>query len=294
MPDGLRISLNRVQPAVQHPLHWHDTYDLVWLLAGRISIAVDGGDEAELTPGDLVVQRGANHAWRPGPDGAVLGVFVFGARRTGATPAATARRAITGPRPGAAQPFLEASVAELLARRPRRIVTGQRDDGASVIARADEVEPDSRSDGANGVLVHRMWADDAFLDRELPVVGAAVPLSSGSTEATTAEALRTSSRHAKPGGLRVSLLYFLPNEGGRAYPLHWRDTFDFEWLIAGELTLGLDDGSELTLRPGDVVIQQGTSHSWQVGSAGAVVGLVLLGAKRDGVSPPGETRAPSL
>jgi hypothetical protein len=188
---------------------------------------------------------------------------------------------------------LRTPVAELLSRNPRRIVTGQRPDGTSVFARVEEVEPDSRADGNGGgsaVIVHRMWASDQLLPITLPFLGAGAPLASTPTAEQTPDALRTSSPHAGPGGLRISLIKFLPNEGGREFGLHWHDTVDFQWLFAGEITIGLDDGSELTLTPGDAVVQHGTNHSWRTGPEGAVVALVMLGVERDGVAPPATTR----
>ena len=283
-PDGLRASLNQVGPAAKPFLHWHDSYDLVWLLAGRIWLTVDGGEENELAPGDLAVQHGANHSWRTGSDGALLGVFLVGAERTGATPPAAQRLDAGQLDPAPPLPFLQAPLADLLMRDPKLVVTGQREDGTSIFLHVGEAGPDFRSDGANGVLVHRLWANDSFLDRrELPFAGDVSP-----------EHLRTSSRHAAPGGVRASLVKFLPSERGREFAFHWRDTIDFEWLLAGEMTLGLDDGSEVTLRPGDVVVQHGTNHSWRVGRHGAVVALVLLGVERRGVAPRAEDRAPRL
>jgi quercetin dioxygenase-like cupin family protein len=299
--DGLRIHLNQISTRTEPFLHWHDTYDLMWLLAGQLFIALDEGREVELAPGDVVVQHGANHSWRTGPDGALLAVFIFGAERTAAAPPAAdkldtaARKPRAVARSAAPLQLRAAPLAEMLARNPKRVVTGQRQEGTSVFARVEDAEPDFRSDGANGVVVHRMWANDSFVDRrELPFLGDAAPLATRPTGAETPEALRTSSRHAGPGGLRVSLIKFLPNEGGREYGLHWRNTVDVEWLFAGQMTIGLDDGSELPLQAGDVILQHGTNHSWRTGPDGAVVGLVMFGVERVGVAPPAETRAPAL
>jgi mannose-6-phosphate isomerase-like protein (cupin superfamily) len=43
--------------------------------------------------------------------------------------------------------------------------------------------------------------------------------------------------------------------------MHRTESVDYGVVIAGEITLVLDDG-EVTLRPGSVVVQRGTNHAW--------------------------------
>jgi quercetin dioxygenase-like cupin family protein len=304
-----RLSLHRMSPGedggkpYEPYMHWHDTFDLQWLIAGQLTIRLDSGDEVTLEPGDVVVQHGTNHAWRAGPEGAVMGIVMYGAERTGVSPPAEDKLDTTKWQPagesgsdanGSADPdWILTPVGQLLDRTPRRIVTGQREDGTSVFARVEDAEEDARTTAGgrdHGVVVHRIWADDRLFPIPLPFLGAAVPLASEPTAEQSAEALRTSSPHAGPGGLRVSLIKFMPNQGGREFGLHWHDTLDVQWLFAGELTIGLDDGSEVTLRPGDAVIQHGTNHRWRTGPEGAVAALVMLGVERDGVAPPPDTQ----
>ena len=52
-------------------------------------------------------------------------------------------------------------------------------------------------------------------------------------------------------------------------------------MISGEIVLELDDGAEVTLRPGDTVVQNGTRHAWRNRTdKPAVLVVVLVGAKR--------------
>jgi mannose-6-phosphate isomerase-like protein (cupin superfamily) len=44
--------------------HRSDTIDYVQVLSGELTLELDSGEEVELVPGDCVVQRGTNHAWR--------------------------------------------------------------------------------------------------------------------------------------------------------------------------------------------------------------------------------------
>jgi quercetin dioxygenase-like cupin family protein len=94
-----------------------------------------------------------------------------------------------------------------------------------------------------------------------------------------------------PGGaFRVTLVRFLAAGSAPERPFaryHWHDTVDIQILIAGELIQRLDDGSEVTLRPGDVVVQCGGSHAWEVrGEQDAIVAIVAHEARRLGPSPP--------
>jgi hypothetical protein len=183
------------------------------------------------------------------------------------------------------------TVSEFFERTPKRIVTGQRADGTSYFARVEEAGPDFRSDGGSlgATKVHRIWASDR-LPVELPFLGEAAPLGSNPSAEETPEAIRSSSPHPAPGSLRVSMVKMAPRTDGAPPHLHWHDTFDVQWLMAGELWIALDDGSEEHLLPGDAVLQHGTNHSWRTGPEGAVIALFMLGAERVGVAPPTENR----
>jgi hypothetical protein len=311
-PGGFRISLQRMAPGEYAGnatpfMHWHDTVDLTWLLAGELSIRLDCGDEVALQPGDFVVQHGTNHAWISGGEGALLGVLMYGAERAAPHPPAATRldpssrwrprKADTARwkvgRRGPLSP--EPSLCELLAARPRRVITGQIKDGRSVLARVEESDEDARATSlmvGNGAITHRMWASDYFLPVRLPFVGAEAQLLSYPSAQETPDALRTSSPDPAVGGLRVSFVKVLPEPDGRFFGMHWRNTLDVLWLFAGELTIGLDDGSSVRLDPGDAAIHYGTNYSWSTGPSGAIVGLVLLGLEREpgGVSPPRQYR----
>ncbi len=44
-----------------------------------------------MLPGDAVIQHGTNHAWRAGPEGAVIALYMLGAMRVGVSPPAATR-----------------------------------------------------------------------------------------------------------------------------------------------------------------------------------------------------------
>jgi quercetin dioxygenase-like cupin family protein len=62
--------------------------------------------------------------------------------------------------------------------------------------------------------------------------------------------------------------------------MHTTPTIDFEVVLSGEVILELDDGAEVTLRPGDTVVQNGTRHRWRnEGSDPAVLAVFICGAE---------------
>ena len=64
-------------------MHATDTTDFTVILTGRCIIELDDGAEAELGPGDLLVQNGTRHKWRnPYDERTTLAIFMIGAHRT--------------------------------------------------------------------------------------------------------------------------------------------------------------------------------------------------------------------
>lgn len=65
-------------------MHTTDTIDLEVILRGEVILELDDGAERLLRAGDTVVQNGTRHRWRnPGPEPALMAVFMLGARRAG-------------------------------------------------------------------------------------------------------------------------------------------------------------------------------------------------------------------
>lgn len=180
-------------------------------------------------------------------------------------------------------------------RNPKRIVTGLREDGVSYFARVEEVEevdyastyPRLADNPNRFIEIYRMWAMDQ-MPIVLPVDGLTAPIDGNPGADETAEALRRSSPQPRTGGVRITLIKYLPGKS-KNQRLHWHDTFDLQWLIAGELVTIMDDGSEVTMTAGDLVVQHGTRHDWECRSdVGAVLALVQFGVERTGKRPPDE------
>jgi len=51
------------QPGNEATLHRTDTVDYVICIAGEIEMTVDDSKSVTLRAGDVVIQRGTNHAW---------------------------------------------------------------------------------------------------------------------------------------------------------------------------------------------------------------------------------------
>jgi uncharacterized cupin superfamily protein len=70
-------------------------------------------------------------------------------------------------------------------------------------------------------------------------------------------------------------------EDGDEPGMHRTDSTDFGVVLSGNVVLELDDGVELSLSPGDVVVQNGTRHRWRVvGGVPATVAAFIIGAHR--------------
>jgi hypothetical protein len=69
---------------------------------------------------------------------------------------------------------------------------------------------------------------------------------------------------------------------GRSAGFHASDTVDVAVIISGEMGLELEDGVVTALRPGDIVIQNGTNHAWHPSpTEGCEIAWVLVGATRE-------------
>jgi hypothetical protein len=75
--------------------------------------------------------------------------------------------------------------------------------------------------------------------------------------------------------------YLDPSDPG----MHTTDTIDFEVVLQATVVMALDDGAEVTLHPGDTVVQNGTRHRWKnPGDRPARLALFRCGAAHSGAS----------
>ncbi|MDX3638817.1 cupin domain-containing protein [Streptomyces sp. MB09-02B] len=177
---------------------------------------------------------------------------------------------------------------------PRRIVTGLAADGKAAVVQDGQPPRTNALQHTPGFVSSLVWATPAqpavpFAGTDpTPAVTSYVP-EPGATRvlhlvippdtvyrsegfdpaAAVAERLRNS-----PGLAEL----FEPDAPG----MHTTDTVDYGVLLEGEIVLELDAGNEVTLAPGDVVVQNGTRHAWRNRSTSpATMLFVLIGARRN-------------
>lgn len=186
---------------------------------------------------------------------------------------------------------------------PRRVVTGLDAQGTSRLARVEEIEP-ARVEYAAHTPVeaynptwsppqtyyHRVWASDR-LPVPLPSDGLTPPIDSSPTPGETAEHLRRAYAVPPPLGFRAA---WVRGQGpGPITPIAWHDSTDIKFTMGGEQGYLFDDGTELVLRAGDVLVENGTNHAHQDFSANNVFhGYLVVGGLRVGKHPPYEMLHP--
>ena len=170
----------------------------------------------------------------------------------------------------------------------RRVVTGKQN-GKSVVVSDTDVEGIAAS-LLPGTVFHQMWGSDrlpmAPTDGAEPARDGYFPppggyrfafFTLGPDSATPAadldlEAALAEFQRKLPGLADV----MEPDHPG----MHTTATVDLDLVISGEIWLELDDGTEVHLRAGDCVIQNGTRHAWHNRtSEPTVMFAALLGAE---------------
>ena len=160
----------------------------------------------------------------------------------------------------------------------RRVVTGHTDDGRAVVVSDGEV--DRIPLGDSGTATSLIWGREdpgRFPDDgSQPSVSTIFP---------------------PPGGSSIAVMELAPNseefhEFVRTVMAPWADpdvpgmhrtaTMDYDIVLDGTIGLELDDGVEVTLNAGDVVVQNGTRHRWHNrGTTTARLLAVTIGAHND-------------
>ncbi len=154
----------------------------------------------------------------------------------------------------------------------RRVVTGHRADGKSIVAHDGKVEGVAVP-GLPGVYLTTLWGSDqaqAYPDSGaepshhawFPPIGGVrffefvlAPDSTPPDTSLTQEQIAVQAEKLFPG----LLSHFKPDDPG----MHRSASTDMLYVISGRCVLELDDGSRTELSAGDVVVQSGTMHRWK-------------------------------
>jgi len=138
----------------------------------------------------------------------------------------------------------------MMRKTTRRVVTGHDARGKSVVI-SDGAPPQNHpmQGAAVGADFHEMWSEAD----PVPEIGSAAGREPNERPYTI----------MPPAGHLLRILDVYPlKDGGRRTVMHRTRTVDYVVVVEGELTLILED-SEVTLKPGDVVVQRGTDHAWE-------------------------------
>jgi mannose-6-phosphate isomerase-like protein (cupin superfamily) len=177
-----------------------------------------------------------------------------------------------------------------VARKVRRVVTGRDADGKSVFVSDDHVDATTIAISP-GSEFHQLWGGDAVpplpIDGTEPAHTAYFPPPGGFrfNFFTVPPASTEFPADLDINAALVEMEEKLPGMGAHMEPedpgMHTTDTIDFEVMLSGEVVLELDDGAEKTIRPGDVVVQNGTRHRWiNRTKEPAVFAAFMCGARR--------------
>jgi mannose-6-phosphate isomerase-like protein (cupin superfamily) len=147
----------------------------------------------------------------------------------------------------------------------RRIVTGHDANGKAVVATDERLTAVSRRIGAN-VTGCEMWSTD-----RMPV--------DNSEEAGAAQQAGFVKRYNYVGTGQGTTFRITEWAPGHARFTHRTETVDYAIVLSGEIDLELENNEVVHLKPGDVVVQRGTTHTWvNRGSVPAVTAFILIDA----------------
>jgi quercetin dioxygenase-like cupin family protein len=74
---GTRVRFVDFAANAVSPMHRTETVDYGVVISGRMALLLDDGSETLLEPGDIVIQRGTDHAWANRSDGVSRMLFVL-------------------------------------------------------------------------------------------------------------------------------------------------------------------------------------------------------------------------
>ena len=150
--------------------------------------------------------------------------------------------------------------------RVRRVVTGHDANGKAVVATDEMLTAMPRRVGSD-ITGCEIWSTD-----RMPV--------DNSRETDAAQRAGFVVRHNYVGsgqGTTCRITQFAPGHG--PFP-HRTETVDYAILLSGEIDLELDGDEVVHLKPGDVVVQRGTMHTWiNKGTVPAVFAFILIDAQ---------------
>ncbi len=171
----------------------------------------------------------------------------------------------------------------------RRVVTGHKPDGKSTVVSDTLVDPATIALSPNTEFF-TLWGGDkmpSFPDDGSPqAFSTYFPPSGGFRFCFNT----VPPQSARPAGLDMEAAFRemeekLPGMAAHMDPnipgMHSTETIDFIYVVSGEIWMTLDDGTEVHLRAGDTLVQNGTRHAWRnKGSETCRFVICLIGTLR--------------
>jgi mannose-6-phosphate isomerase-like protein (cupin superfamily) len=148
----------------------------------------------------------------------------------------------------------------------RRIVTGHDASGKAVVLQ-DSPTPNVKVRPVGGFVSHLVWVTDespadiaGTADRSLREIGTAPP-ANGTVFRVVDFPPEGGKVHDRDAMLQAMGLKDETHGGARHAFMHRTKSVDYALVLSGEIDMLLDD-SEVHMKAGDVMVQQGTNHAW--------------------------------
>lgn len=173
----------------------------------------------------------------------------------------------------------------------RRIVTSHDASGKAIVLR-DGAAPNVRVRPGTGITATLLWTTHSTpatytnADRGNDTVATAPP--PGGTVLRVVE-FPPEATMKDDGSNPLAAMGLAHDSMGRRAPnhphMHATDSVDYAIVIAGEIDMLLDD-SEVHMKTGDIMVQQGTNHAWvNRGDAPCTIAFVLIDASGAPIVP---------
>jgi len=176
--------------------------------------------------------------------------------------------------------------------RPRRVVTAHNKQGKSVFVIDDQPRRVVTFDTIPGLQLLEIWATEDT--PKIPHEGGDPTLEMTSlvppVQGTRFRLIRfPGTNEVRPEEIHIDKAKqeFAEKAAGLAeameedLAMHTTDSVDYAIVLSGEISLELDDGARVHLKPGDCVVQNGTRHAWRnTNPEACIVAGVMVGARR--------------
>jgi hypothetical protein len=167
----------------------------------------------------------------------------------------------------------------------RRIVTGHDTQGKAVVLFDSEVQPKQRSPGGNAISM--LWVTDEFPvdvtgagDRGDRAIGVPPPSNGTIFRIVDFPPTKKTEGHVDHDKILKGMGIDPATQGYMRHAnTHRTKSIDYALVLQGEIDMLLDD-TQLHMKAGDVLVQQGTNHAW-VNNSGAIcrIAFILLDAQ---------------